>query len=254
MLFTKAIVGLLATAYITAAVAIPARGALDLAGRSIDVVETSFSKRYEGDDEGDGDRKGEKVKRYEGDDEGDGDRKGEKVKRYEGDDEGDGDRKGEKVKRYEGDDEGEGDRKGEKVKRYEGDDEGDGGRKGERNRSCPSEEYSLLRPTDFKPASSEIELEIVTFTGAPVFMENGTFHVPNPGKTTYTGPPSPEIDNAWEEITAGRYFRITAEEAIEAFGSASDVYWNDKVGGYMAGIDMFHALHCLSSTKGLFAI
>ncbi|PKK42873.1 hypothetical protein CI102_11911, partial [Trichoderma harzianum] len=33
----------------------------------------------------------------------------------------------------------------------------------------------------------------------------------------------------------GRYFRITAEEAIEAFGSASDVYWNDKVGGYMAG-------------------
>lgn len=85
-------------------------------------------------------------------------------------------------------------------------------------------------------------------------MENGTFHVPNPGKTTYTGLPSPEIDNAWEEITAGestasfellsllitnyhagRYFRITAEEAIEAFGSASDVYWNDKVGGYMAG-------------------
>lgn len=34
-------------------------------------------------------------------------------------------------------------------------------------------------------------------------MENGTFHVPNPGKTTYTGPPSPEIDSAWEEITAG---------------------------------------------------
>ncbi|KAL6824680.1 hypothetical protein J3E69DRAFT_367136 [Trichoderma sp. SZMC 28015] len=114
MLFTKAIVSLLATACITAAVAIPARGALDLAGRSIDVVETSFNKRYEGDDEGDGDRKGEKVKRYEGDDEGDGDRKGEKMKRYEGDDEGDGDRKGEKVKRYEGDDEGDGGRKGEK--------------------------------------------------------------------------------------------------------------------------------------------
>ncbi|KAL6789650.1 hypothetical protein J3E68DRAFT_429747 [Trichoderma sp. SZMC 28012] len=84
-----------------------------------------------------------------------------------------------------------------------------------RDKSCQSEDYSLLRPTDFKSASSEIELEIVTFTGAPVFMENG------------------------------RYFRITAEEAIEAFGSASDVYWNDKVGGYMAGIDMFHALHCL---------
>lgn len=47
-------------------------------------------------------------------------------------------------------------------------------------------------------------MEIVTFTGAPVFMENGTFHVPNPGKTAYTGPPSPEIDSAWEEITAGK--------------------------------------------------
>ncbi|KAL6792165.1 hypothetical protein GGI42DRAFT_346536 [Trichoderma sp. SZMC 28013] len=121
-----------------------------------------------------------------------------------------------------------------------------------REKSSQSEEYSLLRPTDFKSASSEIELEIVTFTGAPVFMENGTFHVPNPGKTRYTGPPSPEIDNAWEEITAGRYFRITAEEAIEAFGSASDVYWNDKVGGYMAGIDMFHALHCLNRLRQSF--
>ncbi|KAM6476508.1 hypothetical protein HDV62DRAFT_384328 [Trichoderma sp. SZMC 28011] len=121
-----------------------------------------------------------------------------------------------------------------------------------RDKPCQSKEYSLLRPTDFKSASSEIELEIVTFTGAPVFMENGTFHVPNPGKTTYTGPPSPEIDNAWEEITAGRYFRITAEEAIEAFGSASDVYWNDKVGGYMAGIDMFHALHCLNRLRQSF--
>ncbi|KAF3067689.1 hypothetical protein CFAM422_008577 [Trichoderma lentiforme] len=142
-----------------------------------------------------------------------------------------------------------------------------------RDKPCESEEHSLLRPTDFsdmiESASSEIELEIVTFTGAPVFMENGTFHVPNPGKTTYTGPPSPEIDSAWEEITAGRYFRITAEEAIEAFGSASNVYWNDKVGGYMAGyvlltidhlssytdrtrIDMFHALHCLNRLRQSF--
>ncbi|KAK4059869.1 hypothetical protein Trihar35433_10413 [Trichoderma harzianum] len=110
----------------------------------------------------------------------------------------------------------------------------------------------FVQPILVQSASSEIELEIVTFTGAPVFMENGTFHVPNPGKTTYTGPPSPEIDSAWEEITAGRYFRITAEEAIEAFGSASDVYWNDKVGGYMAGIDMFHALHCLNRLRQSF--
>ncbi|KAK0755807.1 hypothetical protein N5P37_011681 [Trichoderma harzianum] len=68
-----------------------------------------------------------------------------------------------------------------------------------RDKSCQSEEYSLLRPTDFR-----------------------------------------------------RYFRITAEEAIEAFGSASDVYWNDKVGGYMAGIDMFHALHCLNRLRQSF--
>lgn len=33
----------------------------------------------------------------------------------------------------------------------------------------------------------------------------------------------------------GRYFLITADEAREAFGSASDLYWNDAVGGYMAG-------------------
>ncbi|KAK4444366.1 hypothetical protein QBC34DRAFT_360343 [Podospora aff. communis PSN243] len=113
-------------------------------------------------------------------------------------------------------------------------------------------EFPLARPTDFKPLRSEIETEIVTFTGAPVFMENGTFYVPNPGDKTYIGEPSPEIDEAWEEITAGRYFLITAEEATDAFGSASDLYWNDKVGGYMAGIDMFHALHCLNRLRQAF--
>lgn len=91
-----------------------------------------------------------------------------------------------------------------------------------------------------------------------MFLKNGTFAVPNPGSVRYTGTPSREVDEAWEDLTRGtcyvpttklhlwtlltaryicigRYFRITKEEAIEAFGEARDEYWNDAVGGYMAG-------------------
>lgn len=53
-------------------------------------------------------------------------------------------------------------------------------------------------------ASAEyIEQEIVTFTGSPVFDENGTFWVPHPSELKYTGHPSPEIDENWEQLTAG---------------------------------------------------
>jgi len=96
-------------------------------------------------------------------------------------------------------------------------------------------EFPLAHPTDFKPTRGEIDLEIVTFTGSPVFHENGTFYVPRPGQKQYIGEPSAEIDAAWDELTWGRYFLITEEEAIDAFGEARDEYWNDKVGGYMAG-------------------
>jgi len=68
-------------------------------------------------------------------------------------------------------------------------------------------EFPLARPTDFKPLRSEIETEMVTFTGAPVFMENGTFWVPHPGEKAYIGEPSAEIDENWEEITAGMWAR-----------------------------------------------
>ena len=60
-------------------------------------------------------------------------------------------------------------------------------------------------------------METVTFTGAPVFMENGTFYVPNPGKTKFVGQPSPEIDEAWEEITAGE----STDDAPGTISSAS---------------------------------
>jgi hypothetical protein len=55
-----------------------------------------------------------------------------------------------------------------------------------------------------EPAHGEIDLEVVTFTGSPVFHENGTFYVPRPGRKAYIGTPSPEIDQAWDELTWGK--------------------------------------------------
>jgi hypothetical protein len=54
------------------------------------------------------------------------------------------------------------------------------------------------------PALSAIKLERVTFTGSPSYLPNGQVYVPNPGPIKYVGDPTPEMDAAWDALTAGR--------------------------------------------------
>lgn len=44
---------------------------------------------------------------------------------------------------------------------------------------------------------------------------------------------------------------ITEAEAREAFGSNYRHYYNEQVGGYEAGLDVFHTLHCLNNLRKL---
>ncbi|CRG91662.1 hypothetical protein PISL3812_08712 [Talaromyces islandicus] len=109
--------------------------------------------------------------------------------------------------------------------------------------------------TDFGPARSAISIEEVTFTGGPMYSENGTYYVPHPAAINYTADPSPELDRAWEELTWGRYIVLTEQEAKDAFEEQfGDVqqFWSPSRGGYISGFDMFHTLHCLDRVRQRF--
>ena len=54
------------------------------------------------------------------------------------------------------------------------------------------------------PAKAALRMKQVRFTGSPAFTDDGTFYVPNPGPVQYVGLPSPEIDEAWHQLTKGR--------------------------------------------------
>ncbi|KAH8807268.1 hypothetical protein F5884DRAFT_880154 [Xylogone sp. PMI_703] len=106
--------------------------------------------------------------------------------------------------------------------------------------------------TDFGPARQHISTEQVVFTGSPAFDLDLNYYVPHPDPIKYVGDPSPDIDNAWEELTWGRYILITEEEArsslADQFGDIQQ-FWSPKRGGYIGGLDMFHTLHCLNRLR-----
>ncbi|RDW68641.1 hypothetical protein BP5796_09298 [Coleophoma crateriformis] len=93
-------------------------------------------------------------------------------------------------------------------------------------------------------------MEQVRFTGAPAFDDNGQAFVPHPDPIEYNGNSS-EVDQVWEELTAGRYIRITEEEAHDAWGEDITPFWEPMANSYVAGLDMFHTLHCLNRLRKL---
>jgi hypothetical protein len=100
---------------------------------------------------------------------------------------------------------------------------------------------------------ARIPLEIVRFGGSPIFDENGTMHTPPVDKTAnwpenldFTSQ-TKEADDNWLELLEDRYFSISEEEAVGAWGEDRHAYVDQDRGGYTAGLDVFHTLHCLVS-------
>lgn len=69
-----------------------------------------------------------------------------------------------------------------------------------------------------------------------------------PENHRFVGPPSAEIDDNWAGLLEGRYFSVSEEEAVEAWGDRRHEYVDEERGGYTAGLDVFHTLHCLVSS------
>ncbi|KAH8805171.1 hypothetical protein F5884DRAFT_798588 [Xylogone sp. PMI_703] len=119
----------------------------------------------------------------------------------------------------------------------------------QRTKSSSFQKLEAGFPTDYKPVLPEVDIEEVLFTGGPAFDENGDMYIPNPARIKYIGDPNEEIDQAWDELIKGRYFKITEQEAKEAFGEKYNETWYEKAGAYVAGLDMFHTLHCLDQLR-----
>lgn len=69
-----------------------------------------------------------------------------------------------------------------------------------------------------------------------------------PENLRFTGDLTDEVDENWNEIVEDRYFSVSEAEAIEAWGDRRHEYVDEELGGYTAGLDVFHTLHCLVSS------
>ena len=112
-------------------------------------------------------------------------------------------------------------------------------------------------PAILRPA---IKVTRTRFAGA-VHNEDGNMSIPNPtvdgqGRR-FTGPPSKEIDAAWDNLLFGRYVRLSDSEVhwlnrdktLPAL-SYTNLTVSDKLSpGYHAGPDMLHSLHCLNTLR-----
>ena len=68
----------------------------------------------------------------------------------------------------------------------------------------------------------------------------------------FRGPPSPEIDEAWEEILYpdGGLVRLSKEQLLRVNASEYAAEYTEEMGGgYIAGIEVFHQLHCVNMLR-----
>ncbi|KAL2818340.1 hypothetical protein BJX63DRAFT_384022 [Aspergillus granulosus] len=91
-------------------------------------------------------------------------------------------------------------------------------------------------------------LEIFSDSDLTTERFNGALRVPN----RFRGSPSQEIDDAWDEIlyAEGGLVRLTRAEVelVNASEFAAE-YTQDLGGGYIAGVEVFHQLHCLNMLR-----
>ncbi|KAM7185742.1 protein of unknown function (DUF3328) domain containing protein [Naviculisporaceae sp. PSN 640] len=65
-------------------------------------------------------------------------------------------------------------------------------------------------------------------------------------ESVYQGPPTPERDEAWAQLTHPAFFLATCEELKKSGDTCDDaVKPSDSKDGYMASLAVYHELHCL---------
>lgn len=82
---------------------------------------------------------------------------------------------------------------------------------------------------------------------APAAFDNLSFQTSktvfyNLSQSPFAGPPSPEIDSAWNNLLAPMYMRVSREELRRDDQESVQL---PEGGGYLAWMGAFHELHCL---------
>ena len=62
-------------------------------------------------------------------------------------------------------------------------------------------------------------------------------------QTRYSGPPRPEVDAAWDELLQNTNIRVSATDLRRI--DRNSIPLADGSGDYMAGLDVYHQLHCV---------
>ncbi|KAL1964931.1 hypothetical protein VTN77DRAFT_6284 [Rasamsonia byssochlamydoides] len=102
------------------------------------------------------------------------------------------------------------------------------------------DDFCFKRSTYYSPLTKDID------TTPRFVITNGTLDFPS----IYRGPPSPEIDAAWNHISYDMgVFALTEEEALKAGLHEGDVRipaGYQGGGEYMASLELTHQLHCVN--------
>jgi hypothetical protein len=91
--------------------------------------------------------------------------------------------------------------------------------------------------TQTAPAISAAEYEDVRF--------NGSLKAPSP----YRSDPSPEIDEAWSQVTKSvPLFSITENDVAKLKKNKDEIVKvpDEERGGYLAGLEVSHQIHCVN--------
>ncbi|KAI1261341.1 hypothetical protein F5Y18DRAFT_431172 [Xylariaceae sp. FL1019] len=107
--------------------------------------------------------------------------------------------------------------------------------------------YETGFETDWSLAREVSRTKKVKFSGGIQFHEDETRYLTtNPDEPVYIGPPSPELDAAWDELTYHASIAVTPAEAK----AVTDKSGYDKYRGhYTVGLSVLHSLHCLDALR-----
>ncbi|KAF2217656.1 hypothetical protein CERZMDRAFT_30753 [Cercospora zeae-maydis SCOH1-5] len=101
--------------------------------------------------------------------------------------------------------------------------------------------------TDFDDATQAIEYEEKIFTGALVYNTTQQRAVRlRDGTTEYFGPPSRELDAAWEELLRDEFPTMTEKEATPFLPQLQRL---PELNEYHFELTVFHSLHCLNAIR-----
>ncbi|KUL88986.1 hypothetical protein ZTR_06085 [Talaromyces verruculosus] len=118
--------------------------------------------------------------------------------------------------------------------------------------------YETGFDTELEEMKSSIKLHQKRYTSAIRDHPNGTLYMAfNTSEPQYVGPPSPEIDAAWNSLLRGRYIHFTINETTW-LNSDPDLPLLEQLPshgssipttGYYGGPDMLHSLHCINALR-----